>query len=408
MNYRNILFFALLFFYHALYSQTNWPGNSWYGATNLTAVMNANGITGASGLHWNNEMKRLYLVQDTGRLRVLQFNESTNSFSQIGNIGIPGDLEGITQVNLHANEFYVVAENEYEIRRYTHNANFTSVTLANTWNLLMSPSPMINTGGDGPEGIAFIPDSFLTSSGFKSSETGQVYTSTKGMGGLIFIAHQDGGYIWVFDINPNQTNDFLYVGKYKTSRTESCGLSFDKTTGLLYILHNIGDNYLEVTDLTSNIQGGDYVFTSIVEYFIPFTMDNKNIEGVAITDKCPDTSNVSAFLCRDASNSQGTIVTTDILRWFTSFGAPGDCLPLHALTFDKGSLQIFPNPASQYIDIISDQLEYKVIGMTDVTGRFFKVNLQHSRIDISRFPSGVYWLYLEVDSESRQIKLIKQ
>ncbi|MEI2422326.1 hypothetical protein V6O07_18745, partial [Arthrospira platensis SPKY2] len=98
----------------------------------------------------------------------------------------------------------------------------------------------------GPEGISFVPDNWLQTSGFVSSQTGQPYTSTKGMGGLMFIAHQDGGFVWVFDINPNQTNDFLYVGKYKTSRTESCGLSFDSSTGMLYILHNVGDNFLEV------------------------------------------------------------------------------------------------------------------------------------------------------------------
>ena len=385
----------------------SWPSSSWFEATNLTSVMNDIGITGASGLHWNPEIKRLYLVQDTGRLRVLQLNETTNSFTQIGNIGIPGDLEGITQVNPHANEFYVVAENQYEIRRYTHNASFTNVTLENSWNLLQAPSPMLNTGGDGPEGIAFVPDVFLTSSGFISSETGQVYTSTKGMGGLMFVAHQDGGYVWVFDINPDQSNDFLFVGKYKTSRSESCGLSFDKTTGLLYILHNIGSNFLEVTDLTSSIQNGEHTFSTIVEYFVPATIGNNNIEGVAVAEKCPDNSNVSAFLCRDASNSQGSSVISDILRWFQPFNAPGECLPLHTHSFDQEYIRVYPNPTNQYVDIISEQANYKVIGLTDITGRFFRAHFQNNRMDLSKFPTGIYWLLLEVNSEIKHIKLVK-
>ena len=44
------------------------------------------------------------------------------------------------------------------------------------------------------------------------------------MCGLVFIAHQNGGYLWVFDVNPNVTDDFAFVGKYKTNRNESCDL----------------------------------------------------------------------------------------------------------------------------------------------------------------------------------------
>jgi len=79
---------------------------------------------------------------------------------------------------------------------------------------------------------------------------------------LIFIAHQDGGYVWVFDVNPAVTNDFAYVGKYKTNETESCDAAFDRSTGLLYILHNTGDNYLEVTDMTTTLVSGEYKFAT--------------------------------------------------------------------------------------------------------------------------------------------------
>lgn len=402
---KTIIALCILASFH-LKAQTNWPGNSWYGATNLTSIMNANGITGASGLHWNDETKRLYLVQDTGRLRVMQFNETINSFTQIGNIGISGDLEGITQVNPQANEFYVVVEDSYVIRRYTHNANFTSVTLANSWNLLQAPSPMINTGNDGPEGIAFVPDSTLQVSGFLSSQTGQAYTSTKGMGGLMFIAHQDGGYVWVFDINPNQSNDFLYVGKYKTSRTESCGLSFDSSTGLLYILHNIGDNFLEVTDLTTTIQNGEYVFTTVHEYFIPFAMDNKNIEGVAIMNKCPNQTNVSAWLCRDAANSDGTTVTTDVLRWFQNYGAPGNCDPLSHSDFETESVVAYPNPSSGLIYLKSNA-NLHVSGIIDFSGKFYSVSRVVDGIDMRSFPPGVYWLVVEKDTQNHHVKVVK-
>jgi len=406
MNFKSILSLFILAFCPSLFCQTNWPGNSWYGATNLTAVMNANGITGASGLHWNNDTKRLYLVQDTGRLRVLQFNETTNAFTQIGNVGISGDLEGITQVNPLANEFYVVVEDAYSIRRYTHNANFTTVTLANSWNLLLSPSPMVNTGNDGPEGISFVPDNWLQTSGFVSSQTGQPYTSTKGMGGLMFIAHQDGGFVWVFDINPNQTNDFLYVGKYKTSRTESCGLSFDSSTGMLYILHNVGDNFLEVTDLTSQLINGEHVFTTVHEYFIPFVMDNKNIEGIAISNKCDDVSNVHAFLCRDAANADGALVTTDVLRWFQNFGAPGNCEPLGQDDYEILSVVVYPNPTTGFLYFKSNT-DFQVRGVVDVIGKVYAVDNVMGSVDLRSLPKGMYWVILEKDNQQSHVKVVK-
>jgi hypothetical protein len=185
---------------------------------------------------------------------------------------------------------------------------------------------MTNTGNTGPEGIAFVPDSFLIAAGFISQATGNPYTSVKGMGGLIFIAHQNQGYIWVFDVNPNVSNDFAYVGKYKTNRTESCDLAFDRTTGLLYILHNISSNYLEVTNLSTVSQtGNERKFTTNYEYTISNPAGNVNIEGFAITSKCNDSMNVSAWLARDVESNESSSYLQDCVRWFNPFNAPGSC-----------------------------------------------------------------------------------
>ena len=310
----------------SLPAQTAWPSVSWTTGVNLTPVMDATGLTDISGLFWNEITKRLYVSNGNGGLRVLQLNSVTNTFSQIANRSYTAGPEGITQVNLNANEYYTIDEDNYQIRKYTHPADFASLTLSKSWNIVASPSPMTNTGNNGPEGIAFVPDSFLSASGFISEATGLPYTSIKGLGGLIFIAHQNQGYIWVFDINPNVSNDFAYVGKYKTNKSESCELSFDKTTGLLYILHNTLGNFLEVTNLTTAIvSGGDRKFNVSNEYLIANPTGNQNVEGFTIMSKCSDSTNVSAWLCRDVELTELAAYRQDCIRWFNPFNAPGTC-----------------------------------------------------------------------------------
>ncbi len=324
---RLFIVIAILFHNVCTLAQSPWPSESWTSAVNITSVMSASGLTELSGLYWNSLTNRLYVTHGDGRLRVLQLNTITNNFSQIGNVLVPAGPEGITQVNNSVAEFYTIDEDNYEIRRYSHTANYSTVTLLKSWNILAAPSTMLNTGNTGPEGIAFIPDSFLIASGFVSQVSGQPYVSMKGMGGLIFIAHQNQGYVWVFDVNPNTNNDFAFIGKYKTNKSESCDLSFDKTTGLLYILHNTGVNTLEVTDLTSNISGSDRKFTVRSEYTLSNPAGNINIEGFAIAPKCSDSTQVSAWLCRDVEAAELTSYKTDCIRWFNPFTAPGTCTP---------------------------------------------------------------------------------
>lgn len=402
--------FVLSFVIQSTTAQS-WPSQSWASALNITAVMDAAGIDQLSGLHWNPVNNRLYGVQNNGRLRVLQMNTTTNTFTQIGNKSISGGPEGITQANLSANEFYVIDENNYEIQKYTHNASFSTVTQSKHWNLLSAPSPMPNTGNIGPEGIVFIPDSNLTAAGFRSSVTGQTYTSTKGAGGLFFIAHQDGGYVWVFDINPNTNNDFAYVGKYATAHPESCDLAFDRSTGLLYILHNIDDNYLEVTDLTLST-AAEATFHVVHNYVLTATGDaNINIEGFALMPKCGTSATGSAWLCRDVSNNEDDAILKSALKWFTPFIADGTCTPLSDSSFEKMAVSVFPNPATNQITIAVEDLNNATLLLYNSLGQAVmqpvKILGNETTIDVSKLPVGIYFFEITKETGTSRVKWIK-
>lgn len=388
-----LVVFMLLFPITSLFAQSPWPAESWNSAVNLTGVMDANGLTELSGLHWNPVLNRLYIVDDKGRVRVLLFNSATNTFSQIANKSISGGPEGITQVDYNANEFYTIDENNYEIRKYTYPANFSSITYSNHWNLLAAPSIMPNTGNTGPEGIAFVPDDYLKAIGFVGQESGQLYTSIKGMGGLMFIANQDEGNIWVFDLNPTVNDDFAYVGKYKTNRTESCDLEFDRSTGLLYILHNTDNNTLEVTNLTTTLVPEGRKFMVVKEYQIPNPEGNINIEGFAITPKCDDSTNVSAWLCRDVANTEDVLYQKDCIRWFQPFSSEGTCgIYTNQVAEEKANVRfrVFPNPVNNLL-LFSEKA--KKIEIYNLFGELvFSNHGYENSIPTTDFNDGIYIL----------------
>ncbi len=409
--FRNSIWLVVLWFMSScagnVYSLNTWPSTTWNNAVNISMALPSTAQE-LSGIYWNNELACLYAVGDGGSIYLLELNKTTNTFALIGSATGIGGPEGITQVGNAKNEFYTIDENSYEIRKYNFKSNYNGVTQQRSWNLLQSPSPMKDTGNSGPEGIAFVPDSYLQKIGFVSSTTGGTYLSTKGMGGLMFVAHQDGGYIWVFDVNPNVNNDFAYVGKYKSNRTESCDLSFDYSTGLLYILHNLEDNYLEITNLTSSKVSSEYKLNSVAEYPIPNPTGSINIEGIAVSPKYPQNSSLGLWLCRDVTKKAEV---ADAIRWFSTFiGEGSDVRTGVDLTFsENGCFKVFYTSRENSIHIINSlPLNYNYY-LYDNLGRLRlnKYNTSVSeKINCNNLDNGVYFVKIFYENHFDFFKII--
>ena len=365
------------------YGQKAWPSITWNNAVNISTVLPP-AAEELSGLYWNSQINQLFVVGDGGWVYLLQHNSTNNLFTLVGADFVIGGPEGITQVNNSANEFYTIDENNYEIRKYTYDNSFSTVVQSKSWNLLQAPSPMPNTVNIGPEGIAFVPDWYLQRVSFISSVSGQPYSSTKGMGGLLFIAHQNEGYVWVYDVNPDVNNDFAYVGKYKTNRSESCDLAFDPSTGMMHILHNIDKNYLEVTNLGTTFINGEYKFNTISEYFIPNPSGDINIEGFALSPKFPLDASRGVWLCRDVLIIAAE--TTDAIRWFSPYIADGQNINTSIPDLEYTSqISVYPNPANREITIDSQD---KVSLIFDVTV-FTSAGQMVERIQNTQFPCSI-------------------
>ena len=124
-----------------------------------------------------------------------------------------------------------------------------------------------------------MPDFSLSAGDFVDRD-GLPRTAIHGLGGLVFVGHQQGGFIHVFDLDrSDDTVDF--VGSYATSRDETCGLEFDPSTGLLYAWHDAGHDELEVLRLTSHPDATEgRRFDRVAIHAAPFS---GSVEGMAIS-----------------------------------------------------------------------------------------------------------------------------
>jgi hypothetical protein len=281
---------------------TAWPAETWTASVNLTSLNPSGWSSNLSGAFWNPTTRRLWTCTNGPAKFWSLMENGSGGFAIEHEYTGTGDLEGITQISTAPDRVFVIDEQARTIRSYRISDGATLTT----WFL----SSITDWGNSGPEGIAFVPDAWLARSGFRDG-TGALYPASlngaNGFGGLVFIAVQTSGWVYAFDLKTDGT--FTFVGRYLTSRTESCELAFDDTVGRLYVLHNIDGNLLQVTDLTSTLVGSDRKLSLISEFQVPST---SNIEGFAITPARSATNAVGDNWCffTDDSNADGA------LRWF--------------------------------------------------------------------------------------------
>jgi hypothetical protein len=255
-----------------------WPAEASAQAVKLRSVDSGLNDVNWSGVSWNPKTRTLWLANNSGYFWALVedgagcFRVATNASGTKAKWSPGGDLESICQVDYAQPIVYLMDENN-SIREYDV-SHYGVVKQNRSWNISVH-CPEIN--GSGPEGLTFVPDEWLRRQGFRQAD-GNLCTSTNGMGGLMFVGHQIGGYVHVFDLN-RINNGYGYVGRFKTGRSETAGLEFDRTAGKLYIWHNIDSNYLEVTELGSSVDGTDRRLRQLAEYAGPRA---GNLEGFAL------------------------------------------------------------------------------------------------------------------------------
>jgi hypothetical protein len=320
--------------------QGPWPAEPLTDAVNLTGIEGPGSndfYFDLSGAVWNPSTRTLWICRNgpgssTSKLWAI-VEDGSGGFEVDDDNGLRGewtgfgDLEAVTQADWDEDVVYLLIEGQERIREYDVSTYGTAVLL-NDWDT----SPFLpQSGGSGAEGITFVPDAHLAAAGFVDA-TGSSYTSTGGMGGLMFVGHQNGGGIYVFDLDRN-SGSFNFVGEYLTDYSETAALEFDRSVGLLYVWHDSSFDVLSVMDLTStSVAGMSYRQFNVVESFQG--PSHANNEGLAI---------VSSADC--SMGGRDLFMTTDdggsaSLFWYREFSPGCDSIPV----FCQGDGSVTPCP----------------------------------------------------------------
>jgi hypothetical protein len=274
-----------------------WPAEPWSSAINLTPVEGP-GVNDfhadLSGAFWNPRTRRLWLCRNgpansTSKLWCLAESPAAPGFIVDTRPG-PGalsagraewtgfnDAEALTQADLSSDTVFVLAEGEEVIRQYTLAVGGV-VQLVRTFN---TRPHLPVSGGQGAEAIAFIPDGHLQHAGFLSP-AGLPALSQRGLGGLFFVGHQNGGRLYVFDLSASDAS-FSFLGSFPTASTEVKDLFFDRSASQLYILH--GNQTIQVVSPASAPSVPERRLITIDTFSPPpATPASANIEGLAISD----------------------------------------------------------------------------------------------------------------------------
>ncbi len=367
-----ILIAALLAAATLAFAQDPWPAEPLPSAVNLTEI-EGSGVNDfyydLSGAVWNPVTRTLWICRngpggDNSKLWAVVENDG-GSFEidyREGNRGEWtgfGDLEGVTQADFDEDVVYTIIEGEERIKAYDV-STYGTASLLNDWD---TSAYLPRSGGAGAEGITFIPDSFLAEAGFVDS-SGVPCASAGGMDGLMFVGHQNGGGVFVFDLD-RTTDAFTFIGEYQSGYSELAGLEFDRSTGELYAWHDSGFDILSVFDLTSEeVPGEDYRSLNALRRYLGPSSENN--EGIAVmsSDDCLEGER-SFFMTVDDGGATS-------LLWYREFE---DGCPTWVSVPDETSatasgihIAAHPNPSRD-----TTMVSYQLAAISDVCLRVFDV-----------------------------------
>ncbi|MDD4149471.1 MAG: T9SS type A sorting domain-containing protein, partial [Bacteroidales bacterium] len=76
-------------------------------------------------------------------------------------------------------------------------------------------------------------------------------------------------------------------------------------------------------------------------------------------------------------------------------------------------INIYPNPATKFINIVQENTDFEQLTVYDITGRIViqkSLNNSSTSLDISNLPSGVYLISLKTVNSSieKRVKFVKK
>ncbi|MFS8101443.1 esterase-like activity of phytase family protein [Lentzea alba] len=156
---------------------------------------------------------------------------------------------------------------------------------------------------DGPEAISWLPDSYLTSNGFKDS-SGKTYNPADYPGhgsGLFAVGLEATGEVYVYALQGTAK----LITKFASGHKQVMDLEFDG--GKLWA---VCDNNCSGRSTTLTVSGGNFKVSAT--YDRPSKLPNVNLEGFAISPSC--VNGKKTVLWSDDDNTSGHALRSGSLR----------------------------------------------------------------------------------------------
>jgi hypothetical protein len=185
-----------------------------------------------------------------------------------------------------------------KILRFADSATASSLNAAAEWNLTADlPSLPANAG---PEGISWIPDTFLTTNGFRDEHTGATYDPATYAGhgsGLFFVGVEDNGTVYAYALTQAGTG-YTRVATIASGLDGVMDLEFEPATGHLWAAcDDTCDGRASTLDINA-----DGLFAATHTYDRPTGMDNYNNEGFALAPQTACTDGQKPAIWSDDAN----------------------------------------------------------------------------------------------------------
>ncbi len=323
------------------------PVSVWPGGASVTTVdeVGAFGadmsglVFEAPGTLWavNNGSGRLFKLTWSGSAWVPVSSDGWSNGKALRYPGGTGqvDAEGVTILGgSSASGVYVASERNNDasgtsrpsILRFDVSGSAAELVALDEWNLatdLASDIPTLGANA-GLEGIAWIPDSYLTENGLVDEATGELYDPSDYPAhgsGLFFVAvEQDGG---VYGYALTTGGGFERVARFDSGFPGAMELAFDPELGALWVVcDELCDGESRLFTIAAD--GSDAGrFTLTTAYARPAEAPNVANEGFAISPQSLCVDGLKPVYWADDNGTDGHAVRAGTISCTVSSGEPG-------------------------------------------------------------------------------------
>jgi hypothetical protein len=256
-------------------------------------------------LVWNGTIWTPDAANDWGTGKALKYMDGTGNPDAEGvTFASGGSTAGMYVSTERNNDANAISRNS--ILRFDPNAAGTTLTATNEWNLT-SDLPVVGANV-GIEAVTWIPDAFLTASGFVDESKSKAYAPADYPNhgdGLFFVGVEANGIVYAYALN-HANNTFTRIATITTGLAGVMGLEFDRELHNLWAVCDDGCGGRSVVLQIATIDQptpGRFAVTRLFER--PTGMPNLNNEGFAIATQAECVSNRKAAFWADDGETGG-------------------------------------------------------------------------------------------------------